>query len=262
MPKKLTTDEFLVKSKKAHGNRYIYTGTKYIDKYTKVNIECRVHGVFTSFPQSHYKGSNCPQCAKKTEIRSKGLVFTGTGKHKGRATFKAFCKKFGTSFYTQLKLKHGNFYRYRENYYSKCKETDKIPITCPKHGVFWMTPKAHSVGQGCPKCSVNGFKKDKPAILYYLSINNGEAYKIGITNNTVTIRFSAEELKLIKVIATWDYDIGNDAYIKEQQILSKYKKYQYKGDSMLVNGNTELFTKDVLKLDNKLLNQYLHQCVS
>lgn len=251
MPKQLTTTDFINKSKLVHKDRYIYTDTQYVNKYVKVAIECRLHGIFSVFPQSHYKGANCPKCAKKTEIRTKGLVFTGTGKHTGKATFKAFSKKFNTEFYRKFVEVHGNTYKYNTQYYSKCKEINKVPIRCVKHGIFWMTPKAHVEGQGCPSCANYGFKKNKPAILYYLSINNGEAYKIGVTNNSIKIRFSATELKTITVIKTVRYEIGEEAYKMEQKILKRYVKYKYTGSPLLVNGNTELFNKDILRLDKQ-----------
>ena len=385
MPKKLTTEDFIIKSKEVHNNRYVYTNTKYVNKYVKVEIECRIHGLFSIFPQSHYKGGNCPKCAKKREVRTKGLAFHGTGKHAGKSTFKTFSKKFDTSFYSYLKTKHKNKYKYDTNYYSKCKELDKIPIQCKIHGVFWLTPKAHMSGQGCglcnkehalnnirqlsikassihnnkyivnidgvftasekvsilcktcnkefsmtlqnhavnkqgcpycrgmyktinevknavkdtritivstdmvntnsiieascsehgtffkpakhflanrgcPTCSKHGFDLVKPAILYYLSINNGQAYKIGITNRTVKSRFDKIDLDKITILREWHYQSGIDAFNKEKEIIEMYKEYKYTGSQLLKNGNTEMFKLDILGIDINL-NQ-LHQCVA
>ena len=52
------------------------------------------------------------------------------------------------------------------------------------------------------------FQGDKPAILYYLSTNKGEAYKIGITNRSVEERFCKYELSNIEIINTEKYLIG------------------------------------------------------
>ncbi len=92
-----------------------------------------------------------------------------------------------------------------------------------------------------------GFDKDKKAILYYLSINDGEAYKVGITNRTVEARFCVDDLFKIEVLQITCFDKGIDAWNAEKEILQKYKRYQYTGKPLLLNGNTELFIKDVLK---------------
>ena len=86
-----------------------------------------------------------------------------------------------------------------------------------------------------------------PAFLYYLSINNGEAYKIGITNRTVEARFTITDLSSIEVVETVYFEQGIDAYQLEQNILKKYEKYKYIGKSLLSSGNTELFNTDIRK---------------
>lgn len=98
------------------------------------------------------------------------------------------------------------------------------------------------------------FVQTKPAILYYLSINNGEAYKIGITNKSIKDRFNSTDLKKITVLKEWEYPIGYDAYKAEQRILSMYKEFKYKGHDLLQSGNTELFTYDILGLDIDVIN--------
>ncbi len=96
---------------------------------------------------------------------------------------------------------------------------------------------------------VRGFDKTKPGSLYYLSINNGEAYKIGITNYTVTERYGKEDLAKIKVLKIWEFAVGKDAYVAEQYYLKEYKYARYTGPALLRSGNTELFNQDVLLLD-------------
>ncbi len=96
---------------------------------------------------------------------------------------------------------------------------------------------------------ITGFDKTKKGILYYLKINSGEAYKIGITNRTVQDRFSVTDLKSIEIVKEWYYDLGFDAYFAEQNILQSFKDAKYTGDSLLESGNSELFYYDVLGLD-------------
>jgi hypothetical protein len=56
-------------------------------------------------------------------------------------------------------------------------------------------------------------------------------------------------LEKIKVLKTWDFALGKDAYNAEQYYLKEYKYAKYVGDPLLRSGNTELFNQDVLLLD-------------
>ena len=119
------------------------------------------------------------------------------------------------------------------------------------HQKSWAEFRA---GTGCFYCSSsnNGFKNDKPAVLYYIKFtyNDKNYYKIGITNATIKERFRKEPLPY-KIIYQEPFIFGWFAYQKEQSILRKYKTFKYRGANFLKSGNTELFTKDVLKLDTK-----------
>jgi len=95
----------------------------------------------------------------------------------------------------------------------------------------------------------NGFNPYKSAILYYLSIDNGTAYKIGITNRTIKQRFSNTDLEKLEVLKTWDFPLGKDAQDKERNILRVHKYAKYKGVDLLEIGNSELFDRDILGLD-------------
>ena len=45
-----------------HGNKYDYSLVDYIIGSSKVKIICKKHGMFEQTPNSHYKGSGCPNC--------------------------------------------------------------------------------------------------------------------------------------------------------------------------------------------------------
>ena len=96
-----------------------------------------------------------------------------------------------------------------------------------------------------------GFKKNKPAILYYLSIEHGTAYKIGVTNHTVEQRYYSSDLSKITVIKIIHYKNGEDALKVEQEILEEFDYARYTGDPLLQNGNTEVFYYDILGWDTK-----------
>ena len=124
----------------------------------------------------------------------------------------------------------------------------------------WVCSEGHSFKKaykglkrqtGCPLCAEGGIDLTQPMILYYLRINTEPPmYKIGITKRSVKGRFSKDPVRLITELQTWKYDIGLDAFNKEQEILDKYKEFKYNGSEFLKSkGHTEIFTKDVLGLD-------------
>ena len=68
MPRKLTTEEFIKRSKKKHGNKYDYSLVEFKNIYKKVKIICPIHGIFEQIPNSHMK-YECFECEKlKTRI--------------------------------------------------------------------------------------------------------------------------------------------------------------------------------------------------
>lgn len=67
--KKTTTEEFIKKAHKIHGNRYDYSKVEYVNQDTKVCIIChsknkfgKEHGEFWQTPNKHLQGHGCPNC--------------------------------------------------------------------------------------------------------------------------------------------------------------------------------------------------------
>lgn len=59
---------FLKKAKKAHGEKYNYSLTKYYNSSTKITIICPIHNEFEQFPCSHLRGPGCPKCGTDLKI--------------------------------------------------------------------------------------------------------------------------------------------------------------------------------------------------
>lgn len=222
-----TSSEVFIRAHKIHNNKYDYTQFEYITNTQKSIIICPTHGNFKQQMRDHLSGYGCPKCGINTTI--------------------SYTKSNTKEFIKKAKLQHGTYYDYSLVEYKN--NSTKIRIICPEHGEFVQRPQHHLLGNKCPACAEHGFNLNKPAILYYLSINNGQAYKIGITNRTVNERFSRSELESIKILKTWEYAIGKEAYLAEQFYLKEYFHCKYKGQNLLKSGNTELFTIDILELD-------------
>jgi hypothetical protein len=60
---KLSTSEFIDRSRDVHGDTYDYSLSNYVNAKTDVVIVCKKHGSFLQNPSTHLKGSDCPDCA-------------------------------------------------------------------------------------------------------------------------------------------------------------------------------------------------------
>lgn len=128
------TEWFVNKAKEVHGNKFDYSKTKYFLSNQKVCIICPEHGEFWQTPANHLNGQQCPKCSDNE---------TGL---KLRLTTEEFIEK-ATSV-------HGDKYDYSKTNYTR--NSEKVLITCRKHGDFLQDPGNHLMGNGCPKCSVTG----------------------------------------------------------------------------------------------------------
>ena len=137
----LTTESFIEKAKKIHGDKYEYSLVEYINNKTKVKIICSTQNNFEIKPNDHLNGSGCPRCV-------------------GRG-------KTNDDFFKESYLIHGNTYDYSLVDYKSTHS--KIKIICVKHGVFSQTPNHHLSGAGCPICNESKGEKN---IRLFLENNN------------------------------------------------------------------------------------------
>ena len=129
MPKPLTNEEFVLKARAIHGNKYDYSKVDYKSCDDKVCIICPEHGEFWQTPYHHlHRKQGCPKCI---------------GRHMSTEEFVAKANKI-----------HHNKYDYTRVILEtiKNREQQKITIICPEHGEFKQTPNSHLNGCGCPKC--------------------------------------------------------------------------------------------------------------
>lgn len=226
---KLSTKEFIARSRESHDKFYDYSNTVYKNHASKVKIVCPMHGEFEQSPYDHMTGSGCPKCG-----------FEKISKHR---------LKPPEYYLKEVKEVHGDKYDYSLTEYTEA--DNSIIIICPEHGEFIQSANSHLKGRGCPSCAISGFKPILPGLLYYLKIDTGSEilYKVGITNNSIDKRFTVRDRSLITILHQVWYRNGQEAYNEEQRILKQFKKCKYQGPDILNSGNTELFTEDILSLE-------------
>jgi hypothetical protein len=85
--------------------------------------------------------------------------------------------------------------------------------------IWWLCDKGHEwqaspvnrvYGTGCPSCSLGGFNPSSEAQIYFITNENLQSRKVGITNLTSARLESFQKLDWT-IIKTWDFERGHDA---------------------------------------------------
>lgn len=153
---KLSTEEWIKKAKKIHGEKYDYSKVEYINDKSKVTIICSIHGKFEQVSTTHiHQKSGCPKCRyiKSSQKRKTPI------------------KKW----INEVNEIHNNKYNYSKVNYVNART--KVTIICPEHGDFEQTPSQHKNNKaGCNECykkTIKGKKQSK-------RVKNTEDFKIKV----------------------------------------------------------------------------------
>lgn len=218
MSKKLTTEEFVNRSKLIHGGKYDYSRVIYLRASDKVEIGCSKHGYFNQRASNHLRGLGCYKCSEKSNI----------------GMFKSWGDRL-----LEIKKIHGDKYTYPNN--NDVGAFDFIEINCIKHGLFKQRLHDHLRGKGCRACGGgSNFRRssyidkcnknhDGMSNFYILKIreNNGFCfYKIGITVQELNQRYSNSVMpykyEVVREIKAKALDVF-DTELKLKSILSGHR---------------------------------------
>lgn len=196
--RQLTTEEFIARAKTVHGGKYDYSETSYTNSYTKVNIICRVHGLFSQNSHHHLAGHGCTYCGNNITKSRDEFVKQAIDVHGDRYDYslvdyvnnigkvKIVCREHGVfeqapvnhtrqsqgcphcagimpvtteQFIKRAKEKHSNKYDYTK---VRCERSSQcVVITCPVHGDFRQSANSHLCGSGCNKCVIRGYSRSR-----------------------------------------------------------------------------------------------------
>ena len=129
----LTTEKFIEKARKIHGDKYDYSKVDCRGWYSYVTIICPEHGEFVQRTEAHLRGAGCPKCAHVVPPITKDEYIKR-------------CKNVYGSKYALDNIRYKNM-------------DAIISVNCEKHGEFNVRPKTFLKGSGCPLC-----KKEKDFI--------------------------------------------------------------------------------------------------
>ena len=131
MSKRLTSDEFISKSMKIHGDRYDYSKVVYCNARTNVVLRSKIHDyTFGQTPDNHLHGKGCFRCGLEKQVGDRTLTIS--------------------EFVQRANAVHKDKYDYSKVSYSNNRK--RIIIVCRKHGSFKQSPDNHLAGNGCPSC--------------------------------------------------------------------------------------------------------------
>lgn len=243
--------KFLLKAEEKYKSKYKYDLSNYEGtKVNKIKIECPIHGWFESFPVVHLlkKSTGCNKCGRESAQKKMTHSYD--------------------ELVVQLKKIHKNKYKYPSRNIEKYKNKKSIiEVECPEHGIFLKKAQKHIAGQGCFQCKIEeliekniltgGFcenlfnekpeLKNKKCCLYYLKINDGQFYKIGLTTCKVEDRIRAIKSKAksfgeyLKIEKIKEKKMSlYECYSLEQIILKKNKK-----NRVYKKWSTEIFKNDI-----------------
>lgn len=147
---KLTTEEFIRRSKEKFGDKFDYSETEYVNMDTELALICKQFGRFVIRPRDHFTCSS----GYNLEFRQKyvgDVPETPQDLSKKPQMVANWEPSTLEHFLKRAREVHGDLYSYDKVKYSSNKKD--VTITCPIHGDFDQSPHNHYKGSGCPKCS-------------------------------------------------------------------------------------------------------------
>ncbi len=131
-----STETFILKARKVHGDKYTYDATVYSGVDTKVIISCPLHGHFEQTARVHLAGCGCQKC---------GLS------ENGQVSYASRQKLSQEEVIRRIQAVHGDRYDVSQIDYKSVKE--KIKLVCSLHGEFSILPSnVYYQRQGCHAC--------------------------------------------------------------------------------------------------------------
>ena len=221
---------------RVHGDKYDYSNVRYVSIKNKVEIFCKIHGLFLQTPNAHLRGYGCGKCGINKMSNS--------------------LKKPLLEFLNECHYIHNNFYDYSKVNYNKL--TDKIIIICKSHGEFKQRAFSHQQGNGCIKCNKSrGEKKVEEFLIknkiYYEFNKHFDSCR---NKNTLPFDFYIPSMNLcIEYDGIQHYEsieyFGGDEKLKYQNKLDLIK------DNWCFENNINILRisyKDFNKIENILSN--------
>jgi hypothetical protein len=190
--KTISFQEFVSRSRKQHGDKYLYPLRGYKGISIKVQITCPIHGIFLQYGTDHINGCGCPACSGVKQ-------------------------KTTDEFINDAIMVHGDRYDYSKVVYNNARKS--VEIICKKHGSFWQRPNNHiSSKSGCSECAYSHGHK-----VYIITFNfpTTSFIKIGIMKDTIGKRFVGHTKRcIIDTHRVYEFEDSSSALLAEKHLLN------------------------------------------
>jgi len=156
----VSTEEYIAKARKVHGDFYDYSKVVYGNSFSKLIIGCRLHGDFTKLAYMHLGGQGCKVCGNLRKTTT-------------QADFIARSIKAHGSKYDYSKVEYTNNYT-------------PVTIVCPEHGEFNQKPASHLRRHGCLICCRVANRLTRTQFIEKANAVHGNKYDYSRVKFTVT----------------------------------------------------------------------------
>jgi len=285
-----TTEQFIEKARKIHGNKYDYSLVEYNTTHTKVKIICPEHGIFEQKPSNHLNGQRCSACVGNRKISKLSIIENAKKIHDDKYDYSLveykdmftnikiicpihgifeqlpmnhihhhggckFCsnnvKYTNDQFIEKARKIHGDKYDYSLVDYKN--RSGNIIIICKEHGEFNQIASSHIRGEGCPKCSMSGTSYKEKELLNFIEENyNGEI----IENSRSIISPLELDIYLPDLKLAFEFNglyWHNELYVDKNYHLNKTKLCEENGIHLVhIYEDDWLFKNEIVK--SRILN--------
>lgn len=236
MPKQVTTNDFINRAKKVHGNLYDYSQVVYKNMHGKVKIIDTYYGEFYQTPMGHLQGQGHPR---------RGRLKAGMRR---RLTLDQFVKRAQET--------HGNLYDYSKVVYKNI--DSKVCIIDPEYGEFWQSPYQHLNSHGCPARTA-----DKGCIIHYdhiipLSIVHSSKRKNNDWNKERPLfKFLNSEVNLKPISAKYNREKSDLVTINDRVVSASSIRNNYEAIGFLIKEVLGIDAQPILTDDLQYVKNYL-----
>jgi len=231
---KSTTEEFIIKAKIVHGDKYNYSKVEYINNRIPVIMGCQEHGDFIQKPLDHLAGCGCQICGGSLQSNTEEWI-------------------------EKAKLVHGDKYDYSESNYTKALKN--IYIICKEegHGGFWQIAANHLNGSNCPKCNSNKKSKTEEYVSFVLTNNNIEfirekGFKWLKYIRRLSLDFYLPEQKIAIEVQGEQHFVSIERYGGEKDFILRQDRDRVKLELCIKNGIKMIYIRKDLSVLDDLIN--------
>lgn len=235
MPKKISTEEFISRARKVHGDLYDYSHVVYTNMHTKVKIIDQVLGEFWQSPFGHLQGQGHP-----------GNRYNKMANTRRKTT---------DLFIRQAREMHGDLYDYSKVVYKHCDE--KVCIIDPEYGEFWQSPFQHLNSHGCPARTKNKkwlIHKDHIIPLSIICSNNRDRNKWFF--DRPLYKFLDSEINLKHVSSKYNRDKSDYVTINGTTISASSVRNNYDIIALLIKQVLNIDPTSIIELDKAWVRKH------